>query len=295
MFFFLGYGNLNDSDFTVQQLLPPIPSRFADGLFIFHVDTDARCADMDVVGQTALESELLGCHVDLWQLDLDCQDAIQEFVPLAAARPMDPAITAQVWPPPPTRTATSVSERLRPVRPLSVLLGRDLAAPAVHEAPVQDDQQLASEEQEDDNRAILDETADEVYDAAAIPCGWAPNSWSRSDSEEEDGAGGAGVAAAGGGGLAGERPRRSAFDCLVHGPRVGAPPPPPPGRPVTDGLCGRRSFASTPRARICASRKHLARLIGIAEQSVENMVLLLCAPSPSLAGTTGPSAVYGHG
>ena len=67
------------------------------------------------------------------------------------------------------------------------------------------------------------------------------------------------------------------------------------GRPVTDGLCGRRSFASTPRARICASRKHLARLIGIAEQSVENMVLLLCAPSPSLAGTTGPSAVYGHG
>ena len=170
MFFFLGYGNLNDSDFTVQQLLPPIPSRFADGLFIFHVDTDARCADMDVVGQTALESELLGCHVDLWQLDLDCQDAIQEFVPLAAARPMDPAITAQVWPPPPTRTATGTSERLRPVRPLSVLLGRDLAAPAVHEAPLQDDQQLASEEQEDDNRAILDEMADEVYDAAAIPC-----------------------------------------------------------------------------------------------------------------------------
>jgi hypothetical protein len=33
----------------------------------------------------------------------------------------------------------------------------------------------------------------------------------------------------------------------------------------------------------------------IVQQSVENMVLLLCAPSPSLAGTTGPSAVYGHG
>lgn len=180
-FFFVGYGNLSDLDFTVQLLTLQEAASHCDGVFMLKAADGARPQDHELIGTVVLASgNVARCDVDLWKLDLQCMEPLVHFAPVAAARATVPLVTSQVWPLPERQRA---QRQTLPVRPLRALLGSQVLAPIADANP--DPIRAANdgiESPDDDQRCILDIAAEELYEAAGIPAG----AWSVS-SDEEDG------------------------------------------------------------------------------------------------------------
>ena len=230
-FFFLGYGNLNDLDFTVQLLILKQAAVQASGVYMLQADATTRPQDHDVIGAVVFGSvDVVHCDIDIWKLDLECMEPLAQFEPLAAASATVPLITARVWPLPETKRA---QRQTLPVRPLKALLGGRQAPVAAEEADHDADRAVDDPVAEEDQRCILDIVAEELYEAAGIPAGV----WNVSSDEEDDDEGDGSQEEGHPGAVSdpvvpgGGSHRNSLLACLRHGPRLAegrAPPPPVP-------------------------------------------------------------------
>ena len=100
-FWFLGMGNLNDLDFTVQRLHEfdePRHLFVPSGTQVFKA-TDDRPVDIEVVGSDLVFGLGYTYAIEILKLDIHNKTLVSvDFCPLACVVPMQPRVLIAVWP-----------------------------------------------------------------------------------------------------------------------------------------------------------------------------------------------------
>ena len=168
VFYYVGFGNLSEYNFTCKALVPfdVSPVAVPPGKRVFAADGPAK--DIEMVGANlALEQQW---SIEMWALDIECPVVLPGslFKPLACVTPV-PSLLVRLWPPP-----------LQPHRPRGQRGTTNLRA-LVHE-PRDRHGHLhdadAEEGGDDEGGDVLPNVAALLDSAAA---------WEISDSEEEAG------------------------------------------------------------------------------------------------------------